>query len=59
MLCLLDPHPAICFAPTIVRLLCDSNLLAGCADCGTMAQENLYFPELVDDLFTGVTFSDH
>ena len=49
-LCLLDSHPTIFLAPAIVGLLGDSNLPAGRADSGTLAQKNFYLPELVDDL---------
>jgi hypothetical protein len=48
---LIDFHPAVDFAPAIVALVADTDLLAGLADGFPLTEQNVGFPELVDDLF--------
>ncbi len=54
---LVDFHPAVDLAPAIVGLVADTDLLAGLADGFPLAQQNVGFPKLVDDLF-GVCGAD-
>ncbi len=53
---LIDFHPPVDLAPAIVGLVADADLLAGRADGFPLAQQNVGFAELGNDLFGAVPF---
>ena len=47
------------FAPSVIGLFGDTDLLAGFGDTGALAEVYLSFPEFIDDLFLCVPLFDH
>ena len=52
-------HPAVAFAPATVRLVANTDLLAGLADGFPLAQQDVGSPKLLNDLFGAVSFPRH
>ena len=53
---LVNPHPAIFFPPAVVGLLGDPNLLRDDSNGVSLAEQDLGFPEFVQDMVTMTEF---
>ena len=56
---LLNPHATVFLASPVVRLLSDSDFPAGFDNVAPLAEQDLSFPQLVDDLLRRVSFLHH